>query len=117
MLHIIHRDGLADIDFIKKHVQGYDELVKEVLLDFTPGKAAEICGVSVERMTEFAHAYAKSKAPFIRLGSGLSRYGNGAMTCRAINALSLIHIFDTMYFTMIEKKYLYEILSLLYLYL
>ena len=21
MLHIIHRDGLADIDFIKKHVQ------------------------------------------------------------------------------------------------
>lgn len=90
MLHIIHRDDLADIDFIKKHVQGYDELVKEVLLDFTPGKAAEICGVSVERMTEFAHAYAKSKAPFIRLGSGLSRYGNGAMTCRAINALPAV---------------------------
>ncbi|MDU5295758.1 molybdopterin-dependent oxidoreductase [Veillonella sp.] len=90
MLHIIHRDGLADIDFIKKHVQGYDELVKEVLPDFTPGKAAEICGVSVERMTEFAHAYAKSKAPFIRLGSGLSRYGNGAMTCRAINALPAV---------------------------
>lgn len=90
MLHIIHRDGLADIDFIKKHVQGYDELVKEVLLDFTPGKAAEICGVSVERMTEFAHAYAKPKAPFIRLGSGLSRYGNGAMTCRAINALPAV---------------------------
>ena len=90
MLHIIHRDGLADIDFIKKHVQGYDELVKEVLLDFTPGKAAEICGVSVERMTEFAHAYAKSKAPFIRLGSGLSRYCNGAMTCRAINALPAV---------------------------
>ena len=90
MLHIIHRDGLADIDFIKKHVQGYDELVKEVLLDFTPGKAAEICGVSVERMTEFAHAYAKSKAPFIRLGSGLSRYGNGAMACRAINALPAV---------------------------
>ena len=90
MLHIIHRDGLADIDFIKKHVQGYNELVKEVLLDFTPGKAAEICGVSVERMTEFAHAYAKSKAPFIRLGSGLSRYGNGAMTCRAINALPAV---------------------------
>lgn len=90
MLHIIHRDGLADIDFIKKHVQGYDELVKEVLLDFTPGKASDICGVSVDRMTEFAHAYATSKAPFIRLGSGLSRYGNGAMTCRAINALPAV---------------------------
>ena len=90
MLHIIHRDGLADTDFIKEHVQGYDELVKEVLLDFTPEKASDICGVSVERMIEFAHAYAKSKAPFIRLGSGLSRYGNGAMTCRAINALPAV---------------------------
>lgn len=90
MLHIIHRDGLADTDFIKEHVQGYDELVKDVLLEFTPEKASEICGVSVERMTEFAHAYAKSKAPFIRLGSGLSRYGNGAMTCRAINALPAV---------------------------
>lgn len=90
MLHIIHRDGLADIDFIKKHVQGYDELVKEVLLNFTPEKASDICGVSVDRMTEFAHAYATSKAPFIRLGSGLSRYGNGAMTCRAINALPAV---------------------------
>ena len=90
MLHIIHRDGLADTDFIKEHVQGYDKLVKEVLLNFTPEKASDICGVSVERMTEFAHAYAKSKAPFIRLGSGLSRYGNGAMTCRAINALPAV---------------------------
>lgn len=90
MLHIIHRDGLADIDFIKKHVQGYDELVNDVLLDFTPEKASELCGVSVERMTEFAHSYAKAKAPFIRLGSGLSRYGNGAMSCRAVNALPAV---------------------------
>ena len=90
MLHIIHRDGLADIDFIKKHVQGYDELVNDVLLDFTPEKASELCGVSVERMTEFAHAYANAKAPFIRLGSGLSRYGNGAMSCRAVNALPAV---------------------------
>ena len=90
MLHIIHRDGLADLEFINQHVQGYDQLVEQTLIDFTPEKASKICGVSVERMTEFAHAYAKAKAPFIRLGSGLSRYGNGAMTCRAINALPAV---------------------------
>lgn len=90
MLHIIHRDGLADIEFIKNHVQGFDKLVNEVLLEFTPEKASAICGVSVERMTEFAHAYATAKAPFIRLGSGLSRYGNGAMNCRTINALPAV---------------------------
>ncbi len=90
MLHIIHRDGLADLEFINQHVQGYDQLVEETLIDFTPENASEICGVSVERMTELAHAYAKAKAPFIRLGSGLSRYGNGAITCRAINALPAV---------------------------
>ena len=90
MLHIIYRDGLADLEFINQHVQGYDQMVEQTLIDFTPEKASEICGVSVKRMTEFAHAYAKAKAPFIRLGSGLSRYGNGAMTCRTINALPAV---------------------------
>ena len=32
----------------------------------------------------------KLRLHFIRLGSGLSRYGNGAMTCRAINALPAV---------------------------
>lgn len=87
MMHIIHRDGLDDTTFIERYVQGYPDLVDKVLKDFTPEMASEICGVSVERMTELAHAYAKARAPFIRLGSGLSRYGNGCMTCRIINAL------------------------------
>lgn len=90
MMHIIHRDGLDDIEFIQRYVQGYDELVEQVLPRFTPEYASEICGVSVSQMTELAHAYATSKSPFIRLGSGLSRYGNGAMTCRCINALPAV---------------------------
>lgn len=90
MMHIIHRDGLDDIEFIQRYVQGYDELVEQVLPGFTPEYASEICGVSVSQMTELAYAYATSKAPFIRLGSGLSRYGNGTMTCRCINALPAV---------------------------
>ena len=50
MLHIIHRDGLADLEFINQHVQGYDQLVEETLIDFTPEKASEICG-------DFCRAY------------------------------------------------------------
>src|SRR3712207_7287517 len=50
--HIIHRDGLDDIEFIQRYVQGYDELVEQVLPRFTPEYASEICGVSVSQMTE-----------------------------------------------------------------
>ena len=90
MMHIIHRDGLEDTTFIQAYVQGYDELVRDVLPKFTPEYVSSICGVQVEIIEELAHAYAKAKAPFIRLGSGVSRYGNGAMSCRCINALPAV---------------------------
>ena len=90
MIHIIHRDGLEDTTFIQAYVQGYDELVRDVLPKFTPEYVSSICGVPVEIIEELAHAYAKAKAPFIRLGSGVSRYGNGAMSCRCINALPAV---------------------------
>lgn len=90
MMHIIHRDGLEDTTFIQAYVQGYDELVRDVLPTFTPEYVSSICGVPVEIIEELAHAYAKAKAPFIRLGSGVSRYGNGAMSCRCINALPAV---------------------------
>ena len=90
MIHIIHRDGLEDTTFIQAYVQGYDELVRDVLPTFTPEYVSSICGVPVEIIEELAHAYAKAKAPFIRLGSGVSRYGNGAMSCPCINALPAV---------------------------
>lgn len=90
MMHIIHRDGLEDTTFIQAYVQGYDELVRDVLPKFPPEYVSSICGVPVEIIEELAHAYAKAKAPFIRLGSGVSRYGNGAMSCRCINALPAV---------------------------
>ena len=90
MMHIIHRDGLEDTAFVQAYVQGYDELVRDVLPKFNPEYVSSICGVPVEIIEELAHAYAKAKVPFIRLGSGVSRYGNGAMSCRCINALPAV---------------------------
>jgi len=58
-----------------------------VLPRYTPAKVSAITGVSVEMLTELAHAYGKARAPFIRQGSGLYRYGNGAMTARLITCL------------------------------
>ena len=90
MLHVIKRDGLADEDFIARYVQGWQELKENVLSRYTPQKTAEITGVPAEQIVQFAHAFAKSEAPFIRLGSGQSRYGNGAMTSRLITCLPAV---------------------------
>jgi len=87
LMHILARDGMVDRQFLQKYVQGFDQLGSEVLPRYTPAKVAAITGVSVEVLTELAHAYAKARAPFIRQGSGLYRYGNGAMTARLITCL------------------------------
>lgn len=87
ILHVLVQDNLADRAFLKEYVQGADELEQKVLPHYTPEAAAAITGVPAADIRAFAHAYGNARAPFIRLGSGQSRYVNGAMTSRLITCL------------------------------
>lgn len=87
VMHILKRDGLVDEDFVRDYVQGYEELASQVLDTYTPTFVSQITHVPVELIEQFAKDYGQAKAPFIRLGSGLSRYGNGATTVRLITCL------------------------------
>jgi len=87
LMHILDRHGLIDGDFLAAHVQGFEELKKEILPDFSPAKVSSLTGLPRETLESMAKAYGNAKAPFIRVGSGLSRYGNGAMSTRAIVCL------------------------------
>jgi anaerobic selenocysteine-containing dehydrogenase len=87
MLHVIEREGLLDRDFIAANVLGFDELAARILPGCSPGQTAGVCGLPADVIERMAREYARAKAPFIRLGSGLTRYGNGAMTVRTISCL------------------------------
>ncbi|MBP2658773.1 MAG: formate dehydrogenase [Firmicutes bacterium] len=87
MMHVIARENLADKDFIGQYVQGYEEMRTNILANYSPETVSEITGIAVGTIEEIARQYANARAPFIRMGSGLSRYGNGAMTVRAITCL------------------------------
>ena len=87
MLHVIERDGLLDREFISDNVIGFEELSERILPDCSPERMSEVCGLSPDIIERMAREYAGSRAPFIRLGSGLTRYGNGAMTVRTIGCL------------------------------
>ena len=90
MLHVLAREKLVDEAFIHQYVQGWEELQAQILPQYPPEKAAEITGVPVQEIESFARAFAAARAPFIRLGSGQSRYGNGAMTSRLITCLPAV---------------------------
>ncbi len=87
LMHLLVRDGLIDKQFLTTRVQGFEELKEKILPDYPPEKVSHLTGLSVDTLESMAKAYGKAKRPFIRLGSGLSRYGNGAMTIRTIVCL------------------------------
>ena len=85
--YILGKEGLVNEEFVERYVQGYEGFRDTVVSQYNPSKVASITGVSEERIIEFARAYGQAVAPFIRLGSGLSRYGNGSNTVRCVVAL------------------------------
>ena len=87
MMHILQRDALLDTDFIAACVQGFEQFAATILPHYPPEAVSSITGIAPAVIEEMAAAYGRAAAPFIRLGSGLSRYGNGAMTVRTIACL------------------------------
>ena len=85
--YILGKEGLVNEEFVERYVQGYEGFRDTVVSQYNPSKVASITGVPEERIIEFARAYGQAVSPFIRLGSGLSRYGNGANTVRCVVAL------------------------------
>jgi anaerobic selenocysteine-containing dehydrogenase len=90
ILHVIEREGLQNDEFISANVLGFKELAAQILPECTPARMSEICGLSADVIERMALEYARAKAPFIRLGSGLTRYGNGAMAVRIISCLPAV---------------------------
>ena len=87
LMHLLVRDDLIDHDFLAAHVQGFKELKEKIFPDFPPEKVSLLTGLSKETLEFMAKTYGMAKNPFIRLGAGLSRYGNGAMAIRTIVCL------------------------------
>jgi len=90
LMHLLVRFNLIDKDFLTAHVQGFEELNEKILPDYPPEKVSSLTGLSLQTLESMAKAFGRAKKPFIRLGSGLSRYGNGAMSTRTIVCLPVL---------------------------
>ncbi len=87
IMHVLARDGLCDRGYIRKETVGFAKVESEVLPRFDPARVSAITGVGSEDLERFAHMYARARAPFIRLGEGMSRCVNGGQAIRAVALL------------------------------
>ena len=82
---LIDRD-MIDRDFIAQSTTGFEEL-KVRAAEYTPARAADICGLPEEMIVRLAEGYGRAKAPYIRTGWGPARQLKGAMAMRTIALL------------------------------
>src|SRR5229473_3822282 len=87
VMHILVRDGLCDRQYIATHTLGFERLEREVLPRFMPERVAAITGLPVADIERFAALYGAAKAPFIRLGEGMTRLAHGGQALRAVALL------------------------------
>jgi anaerobic selenocysteine-containing dehydrogenase len=87
VMHILVRDELCDRDYIERHTTGFERVEREILPRFAPERVAEITGLPVADIERFAALYASAKAPFIRLGEGMTRLARGGQALRAVALL------------------------------
>ncbi len=87
LMHVLARDGLVDRDYLARETIGFDRLERLVLPRFDPARVAEITGVPGADVERLAHLYGRARAPFIRLGEGMSRSSQGGQAIRAVALL------------------------------
>jgi anaerobic selenocysteine-containing dehydrogenase len=87
LMHVIVRDGLHDAEYVAERTAGFAQLRDEVLPSYPPDRVAGITGLAAADVERLAHAYGRARAPFLRLGMGMSRHAGGGMAIRTVACL------------------------------
>jgi anaerobic selenocysteine-containing dehydrogenase len=88
--HVIDRK-LHDADFVRRWVQGFEELARHLKANgYTPEWAAKVCDVPADRIQQLAEQYARAKPAAIFCNAGISHQLSAFDTYRALAFLAAI---------------------------
>ena len=86
LMHQLITHDWLDTDYIARHTLGWEGLRKRALL-WPPERAAEVCGVPVQQITDLARDYGTTAPVAIRLNYGMQRVRGGGNAVRAVACL------------------------------
>ena len=86
LMHELIVHNWIDHDYVQNHTLGWDTL-RERALQWPPARAAEVCGIPVEQITQLARDYGTTKPAAIRLNYGMQRVRGGGNAVRAVACL------------------------------
>ena len=86
LMHELIQHDWLDHDYIEQHTEGW-ALLRERALQWPPERAAAVCGVPVQQITDLARAYGTTQPAAIRLNYGMQRVRGGGNAVRAVACL------------------------------
>ncbi len=89
LAHIVHRDGLIDLDFLHARTEGWPE-VEEMIEEYTPQEVERISGIPAADLERAAHIYAEAENACISWGLGVTEHRYGSEVVRLICNLALM---------------------------
>jgi thiosulfate reductase/polysulfide reductase chain A len=90
IIHVIMRDNLADLNFVRRYCYGYNELHEHVK-QYTPQWAEEKTGIKASVIEELTWEFAKDAPNVVAVPPRrISRYGNDVQTVRAIAIINAL---------------------------
>lgn len=90
LIHVIMRDNLADIDFVREYCYGYNELHAHVQ-QYTPEWAERKTGISAKAIEQIAWEFAAAAPHVLAIPPRrISRYGNDVQMARSVAILNAL---------------------------
>lgn len=89
MMHVIIKEGLADMEFIKSRTEGFEEIAK-IVEDYTPEKVGEICHIDPDDLRRAAIMYAKAKKAPIIYCLGVTEHSTGTEGVMSMSNIAML---------------------------
>jgi len=89
LMHIIVRDKLHDLNFIKHRTSGFKEM-RETLNTYTPEYVSSITGLSVQELEQAAHLYGENHPGAILYAMGITQHICGTDNVKSLANLSML---------------------------
>jgi formate dehydrogenase major subunit len=89
VLHEIIARDLVDHDFVARRATNYEALA-EMVEQYPPERAAQICGVDADTIREVARLWGEANAAVVYWGMGISQHTTGTDNARCLIALCTI---------------------------
>ena len=86
LMHQLITHDWLDHSYLAEYTLGWPEL-RERALQWTPERAAQVCGVPAQQIEALAHAYGNTQHAAIRVNYGVQRARGGGNAVRAIACL------------------------------